>query len=167
MKRQHARLLASLLAVTTLLSACGGTAAPASPAASSESAVASTSATASASVEATASAEERKMEGNLYVEGYPIVKEPETFRFLVDDGGQPADKYLVPKIEEATNVKVEWLVFPYEIAKEKKNIMINSGDYPDVIGGWLLSENEVLNYGPGDGLFVPIEESIAKYSSRT
>ena len=164
MKKQHARLLASLLAATTILSACGGTATPASPSASSESAVASTSASASASSEASAPADERKMEGNLYVEGFPVVKEPETFTFLVDDGGQPADKFLVPKIEEATNVKVEWLVFPYEIAKEKKNIMINSGDYPDVIGGWLLSENEILNYGPGDGLFVPIEDAIAKYS---
>ena len=164
MKKQHARLLASLLAATTILSACGGTATPAAPSASSESAVASTSASASASTEASAPADERKMEGNLYVEGFPVVKEPETFTFLVDDGGQPADKYLVPKIEEATNVKIEWLVFPYEIAKEKKNIMINSGDYPDVIGGWLLSENEILNYGPGDGLFVPIEDAIAKYS---
>lgn len=162
MKKQHARILALLLGITMLLSACGGTTTPASPAASSSSAAATT--TEAATTEAAPPADERAMERNLYVEGFPVVKEQETFTFLFDDGGQPEDKYLVPKIEEATNVKVEWLVFPYEIAKEKKNILINSGDYPDVIGGWLLSENEILNYGPAEGLFVPIDEAIAKYS---
>lgn len=106
----------------------------------------------------------RKMEGNMYLEGLPLVKEKETFKFLVDDSGAPEDKYFIPILEEKTNVKVEWLLYPYEVAKEKKNILINSGDYPDVIGGWLLGQDDILTQGMGEGLYVPIDEQIKKYS---
>lgn len=112
----------------------------------------------------TSTAEERKMEGNMYLEGLPIVKETETISILSDGNPPGEERILVPMIEENTNIKIEWLLYPYDVALEKKILLINSGDYPDVIGGWLLSQNEIINDGMGDGLYVPIDESIKKYA---
>ncbi len=109
-------------------------------------------------------AEERALEGNLYVTGLPIVKETESFTMLVDDSGKAEDKIMYPILEEQTGVKVELMLFPYETAREKMNILISSGDYPDVIGGWLLGENNILTDGMLEGLYIPIDELIEKYA---
>lgn len=83
-----------------------------------------------------------------------------SFSILVDDSGKVEDKIMLPILEEQTGVKVDFMLLPYEAAKEKKDILINSGDYPDAVGGWLLSENDILTMGVIDGLFVPIDEYI-------
>jgi len=106
----------------------------------------------------------REMVGNMYVEGLPIVKEKEKFTIFVDDGGKPEDKIMYPILEEQTNVEVELLLYPYEIAKEKKNILINSGKYPDVFAGWILGQKDILKDGMEDGLYIPIDGYIEKYA---
>ena len=106
----------------------------------------------------------RKMVGNMYVEGLPIVKEKEKFTIFVDDGGKPEDKIMYPILEEQTNVEVELLLYPYDIAKEKKNILINSGKYPDVFAGWILGQKDILKDGMEEGLYIPIGEYIEKYA---
>ena len=107
----------------------------------------------------------REMIGNMYKTGLPIVKEKETFTIFVDDASvDVAQKYIYPILEEQTNVKVEFMAFPYEIATEKKNILLNSGEYPEVFGGWTMSENDILNDGMGDGLYVPLNEYIEEYA---
>ena len=83
-----------------------------------------------------------------------------SFSILVDDSGKVEDKIMLPILEEQTGVKVNFMLLPYEAAKEKKDILINSNDYPDVIGGWLLGENDILTMGMVDGLFVPIDPYI-------
>lgn len=83
-----------------------------------------------------------------------------SFSILVDDSGKVEDKVMLPILEEQTGIKVDFMLLPHEAAKEKKDILINSGDYPDAIGGWLLTENDILTMGMIDGLFVPIDEYI-------
>ena len=97
-------------------------------------------------------------------EGLPIVDETATFSILVDDSGKLEDKVMYPILEEQTNVKVDAILLPYEVARERKNILISSGDYPDAIGGWLLSETDILNDGMGEGLYIPLEDLIEEYA---
>ncbi|MGI6690052.1 MAG: extracellular solute-binding protein [Clostridiales bacterium] len=108
---------------------------------------------------------EQVKEGIMYTTGLPIVdKDTYSFSILVDDSGMVEDKYMLPILEEQTNVKVEWLLFPYETAREKLGILLSSGDYPDVIGGWLLGRNDILNDGMIDGLYIPLEDLFEKYA---
>lgn len=155
MKKKFVLLVALIIVASMITTGCGG----------AGSSKASTDSTVAAESTATVTdGDGRKMQGNMYLEGLPLVKKKETFKFLVDDSGAVEDKYFIPILEEQTNVKVEWLLYPYEVANEKKNILINSGDYPDVIGGWILSEDEILTQGMGEGLYVPIDEAVQKYA---
>lgn len=108
----------------------------------------------------------RKMEGNLYLEGLPIVKEQETFTMFCDDNGLPEDKIMYPILQEQTNVKVELMLFPNEAANEKKNILLNSGDYPDVMGGWIFTDKEIMKDGMKEQVYIPLNDMIAKYSPK-
>ena len=83
-----------------------------------------------------------------------------TFSILVDDSGKVEDKIMLPILEEQTGIVVDFQLFPYESAVERKNILINTDTYPDAIGGWLLSENDILTLGMTDGLYVPIDAYI-------
>lgn len=108
----------------------------------------------------------REMVGNMYVTGLPIVKEKETFSLFCDDNGNPEEKIMYPILEEQTNVHVDLMLYPYDIAKEKKNILINSGDYPDAIGGWVMEENEILTSGMKDGLYIQLDGLIDRYAPK-
>ncbi len=105
----------------------------------------------------------REMKGNLYKSGLPIVKEQETFKLLVTADSDPSQMTLFQNIEKETNVKVEWLAYPYDIAVEKKNLMYTSGDYPDAVGGWLLENSDIITYGP-QGIYIPVEDLIREYA---
>lgn len=160
--RKLTALAAVILAGSAAVAGCGN--GNASSGASS-SAGGSSSASASSSGSA-ASDGERAMEGNMYVEGLPIVKETESFSLLVDDSAtmDPDTMEITRMLEEQTNVHVNWMVYPNEVATEKRNILLNSGDYPDVIGGWLLGTSDIVRYGQKEGVFIPLEELFAQYA---
>ena len=69
---------------------------------------------------------------------------------------------MMDELKKQTNVDVELRLFPYETATERLNLDLNSGDYADVIAGWTLSDNLILNYGVNQGVFVPLEEYFEK-----
>jgi len=108
----------------------------------------------------------RAMLGNMYLEGLPIVKETESFTMFVDDNGLPEDKIMFPVLEEQTNIRVDLTLLPHQAAVERLNIMLSSGDYPDVIGGWLLNDNSVLQNGMQERIFIPIDQMIEAHSPR-
>lgn len=71
---------------------------------------------------------------NFNAEGLPILKEKQTFTIAIQQMSptHPAkNKEIVKKIEEATNVHIEWIEIPIASWKEKTNIMFASGDLPD------------------------------------
>lgn len=161
MKRKKlAILLAVIIASSTVLAACAS-----DDATKSSSVAPPPSSVAGDTADKPATEGERTMVGNMYTTGLPIVKEQETFS-LFSDGGNADDIIMYPILEEQTNVKVDLMLYPYEIAKEKMNILINSGKYPDAIGGWLLNENDILKNGMTEKLYIPIDESIEKYAPK-
>lgn len=109
----------------------------------------------------------REMVGNMYVEGLPIVKEKESFTIFVDGGSVDySNSEFLKMLEEQTNVHVEIMSYPYEVSVEKKNILLNSGEYPDTMGGWILSDTEIMRYGSKEEIFVPIDGLIEKYAPK-
>ncbi|MFV0504453.1 MAG: extracellular solute-binding protein [Lachnospirales bacterium] len=116
-------------------------------------------------VEVTVDDDGREMKGNMYTAGLPVVKEQESFTLFVDDSGMPEDKIMYPILEEQTNIKVDLMLYPYETAKEKLNILLNSGDYPDVIGGWILDSNAILKNGMRDQIYVPLDPYFSEEST--
>lgn len=100
--------------------------------------------------------------GNLYASGYPIVKEKESFSILMNNSGSPDDMLLFQTYETLTNMGVKWQMYDYDTCVEKKNLMYSSGDYPDAVATWCLSDSDILTYG-GD-VYIPVEELIAKYA---
>ena len=96
-------------------------------------------------------------------EGLPIVNGDFSFSILVDESGLPEDKIMLPILQEQTGVTVDFQCFPYQTALEKMGVLLNSGDYPHVIAGWLLSERDVMDLS-ADGTLIPLEDLFAKYA---
>ena len=66
--------------------------------------------------------------------------------------------------EEKTNVHVEWIILPAESSEglAKLNLMLSSGDYPDVIMGFGgISPAQMQVYGQ-QGIFLPLNDLIDK-----
>lgn len=154
MKRKLASILLALLLIFSA-AACGGNGAK--PAQGTDS---------KAEVPVTTGDDGREMEGNLYLTGLPLVKEQETFTIFCDDSGLPEEKVAYQIFEEQTNVKVNLMLMPYEAAKAKLNVLLNSGDYPDVIGGWLLNEKDIMTMGMNEGVFIALDGLFQKYAPK-
>ena len=170
MKRTLAVLLA-LMAAALPLSSCNNNSNGSSGGSSSNSSSASTSSSSGSSTDGgTETGDDgRPMEGNLYLEGVPLVKETETFSVLIDDGGdveKVKDRPMLKLLSEQTNVDVDWQIFPYEVAVERKNLLLNSGDYPDVIAGWLLGTSDMVKCGSKEKIFIPLDELFDKYAPK-
>ena len=94
----------------------------------------------------------------------PIVEEKVTFSFMIDDSYTAEDHAIIyDMLEEQTNVHVDLILYPYQTALEKMSVALSTGNYPDVIGGWLLSNKDILDLGVGQGTFLPLEELIEEY----
>lgn len=178
-KKLLAASLASVMAVSTMLSGCGDDAKGSSESSSSSGAVEDSSSDAGDASDAgtasgddasgddasseNAGGEREKVDGIMYAQGLPIVDDGDySFSLFVDsqDGG---NTLMFPVLKEQTGVDVEVQGFAYEIAQEKYSLALGSGDYADCIGGWILSASDVLTYGVDMGIFVPLEEYFEKY----
>jgi len=95
--------------------------------------------------------------------GLPITNETYTFSMMIDDNGLPEDKVMYEIFEEQTNVHVDLQLADYNTQLEKYGIAMSSGDYADVIGGWILGRKDIIDLGMGDQTFLPLEELFAKY----
>lgn len=91
----------------------------------------------------------------------PIVKEKESFTILADDSHRP-DKTMFEIFEKETNIHVNLMIYPIAVAAERKNILFASGDYPEVIGGWIVGGGDIMKLS-ADEVIVPLEEIIEKY----
>jgi putative aldouronate transport system substrate-binding protein len=100
-------------------------------------------------------------------EGYfPIVDEKVTLRVAVANQPSVEDfstNEFTKWYEEKTNVHVEWIVLPEgEDGIQKLNLMLSSGDIPDVIMGFGLTAAQIELYG-SQGIFIPINDLIDTY----
>ncbi|MFD2672567.1 extracellular solute-binding protein [Marinicrinis sediminis] len=66
------------------------------------------------------------------------------------------------KIEEMTNVKVQWDTIVSTDYQEKKNLLLASNDLPDVFLGADFNDSELLKYG-NEGTIIPLNDLIDQH----
>lgn len=93
---------------------------------------------------------------------YPIANEPiEMTMFsmsapnIIDWATNDFTKYM----EEKTNIKWNFVQAPNDASKEKINLLLSSGDYPDA---FMFKTPDVSQYGISEGILVPLEDMIAQ-----
>ncbi len=152
-KRALALLLASVMCAGAL-AGCGG--------GGGDEAAADVSPVEEATVD-----ESGKVNGVMYAEGLPLVDEGTySFSIFCDDSSQTGEFAMLPILHDQTNVDLELQIYPNETATERLNLALNSGDYADVIGGWILSDSLILTYGVNQGVFIPLEDYFEEYCPR-
>src|SRR5699024_10718754 len=71
------------------------------------------------------------------------------------------DKLIVKRLEEDTNVHIEWINYNTDYA-EKRNLDISSGDLPDVFHNAAASDVDLIKWAK-NGVIVPVEDLIDQY----
>ncbi|MFS0726676.1 extracellular solute-binding protein [Paenibacillus sp. 1P07SE] len=98
---------------------------------------------------------------------FPIVNEKVTLRVLAIDTGRVENietNEFTKYYEDLTNVHIEWELTPQAQANEKLNLMLASGDYPDVIMKFDVSPSQMMVYGD-QGVFLSLNELIEEHGS--
>jgi putative aldouronate transport system substrate-binding protein len=70
----------------------------------------------------------------------------------------PDNEYTV-WMEEKFGVKIEWVGVPSQERKQKQNLLLASGDYPEIFWAGDFSNAEQMRYG-GQGLLQPLNDLI-------
>ena len=103
---------------------------------------------------------------NFNATGYPIVKDKVTLRVALKTRPEmPSDLNTQAnqiKMEQITNVHVNWIQIPEAGWTEKKNLMLATGDLPDVFDAQ-LDADDLMRYGT-DGTFIPMQDLIKNYA---
>jgi len=111
--------------------------------------------------------EERERVGNVYKEGMPIVKDPIKLKiaYLKRSGDKidAAEKEYVKKLVEETNINIEWIAIPQTGLSEKVNLMLASGDLPDVFLSNVITPQD-LSAHHSSGMFVPLNSYVADWA---
>ena len=98
--------------------------------------------------------------------GYPIVNERISFRVAFNANPMvPADlntQYLSQKAERITNIRIDWISIPNAGWTERKNLMLATGDLPDIWDAQ-LNADDLTRYGR-DGTFIRMNELIRDYA---
>ncbi|GHH97875.1 extracellular solute-binding protein [Neobacillus kokaensis] len=100
---------------------------------------------------------------------FPIVKKKETLTVLTHSNTGVKDfktNEFTKWYEEKTGVHIKWEVLPEEGAMEKLNLMLASGEYPDVIMDMGLKPAQLRVYGE-KGVFLKLNDLIEKYGVQT
>ena len=156
MKKKVVAVLLVMAMCTAMVSACGK--------GDAGDGVRKDSAASGSSVESHVVDENGKINGLMYAEGLPLVDEGAyTFSIFCDDSSETGQFVMLDRFKEQTNVDVDLRIFPNETATERLNLDLNSGEYADVVGGWILNDNMILNYGVQQGVFIPLEDYFEKY----
>ena len=94
-----------------------------------------------------------------------LAEEPVSFSvtFLKNDWhGDPNNMEIMQKLEEEANVDVDWQIYSNATWSEKKNLIINSGELPDVFYMNAVNATDVAKYGP-QGMFLDLTDLIDQY----
>lgn len=100
------------------------------------------------------------------LEGYPVVNEKITFSLMGSKAPiqGPWDTLLFFKeMEEMTNIAFTFDTPVSDAFEEKKNLAINTGEYPDIFLGANLTSQQEIRYGSNDGILIPLEDLIEQY----
>ncbi|WP_409347151.1 extracellular solute-binding protein [Paenibacillus sp. MBLB4367] len=103
-------------------------------------------------------------QSNLTSSGVPIVKDPVTIKMFAPKrfaSQNLNDIKLWNEYKKMTNVNVEWTEVPSDQLKEKKNIVLASGEYPDAFFGSGFTASDLQKYGQ-QGAFIKLNDLIEK-----
>lgn len=78
--------------------------------------------------------------------------------------GAFADMPMLQEIEKQTNIKIKWREFPSDSFNEKVNLMLASGDFPDIMWRGLNAQQLATHSRSGD--IIPLDDLIDKYAPR-
>jgi putative aldouronate transport system substrate-binding protein len=166
-----------LLAVCLALAACGAAPQPANPAAQSPTSAPAEAPAATAAPQPAAGGAADAVEtdkdprdGVIAPEPipagmFPLTTEKVTLRVAIPGNASVEDfstNTFTQWYEQQTNVHIEWIILPSDEALAKLNLMLSSGDYPDVIMGFYdISPAQLQVYGQ-QGIFLPLNDLIEK-----
>ncbi|WP_139902298.1 ABC transporter substrate-binding protein [Clostridium thermarum] len=74
----------------------------------------------------------------------------------------PNDKLIFKRLEEDTNVHIDWINYTDDQFGDKKNLLLASGDLPDAFFNAGMSDYDLLKYAK-DGVIIPVEDLVEKY----
>ncbi|OXS55379.1 ABC transporter substrate-binding protein [Cohnella sp. CIP 111063] len=97
---------------------------------------------------------------------YPIVTKPLTLKMFAPQYAsiENMDTNTYTKyVEEKTNINIEWDLVPDNALNDRKQLMLASGDYPEVILHGNLTKDEQMKYGK-QGVFLPLNDLIEQYA---
>ncbi|KHL97024.1 hypothetical protein QW71_03680 [Paenibacillus sp. IHB B 3415] len=69
---------------------------------------------------------------------------------------------MAKKLEEVSNVHIDWNTIVETDYNEKKNLLIASGDLPEMFFGASFTDTELMKYGK-DGTIIPLNDLIDKH----
>ncbi|UKA63436.1 ABC transporter substrate-binding protein [Arthrobacter sp. FW306-04-A] len=98
--------------------------------------------------------------------GLPIVDKTLTLRFSGTKAPLSPAYESMPLVQQwakDTNIDVKWENLPDNVYKEKKNLILASGDLPDAFFNTGFSDTDISTYGT-NGTLVPLEDLIDKYA---
>lgn len=106
---------------------------------------------------------------NINLDGtMPIIKDPSKFEKITMAVVVPAERVvpteellMVQKLAKETGVEFEWIEIPADGSAEKINLMLSSGEIPDVFWNGINS-NIAVQYSDQD-VFLPTEELVDQY----
>jgi putative aldouronate transport system substrate-binding protein len=141
-KKYITSLVTGALAVSVLLSGCKG------------------------GSEETATKENKKNTESISKTGMPIVKEKIELNGFAAKffSSQDWEKLMLwQEYEKMTNIHINWETVSTDALAEKRNLMLASGEYPDLLFAAALPKTDLIKYGQ-QGVFLPLNDLIDKYA---
>lgn len=100
---------------------------------------------------------------------YPLSEETKTFKMIIRMRplhGNPDEMVLFQRMEELTNIHVQWEAYPQaEYDETIKNTILGAArDLPDAFfGKYTLTATDLVNYG-SQGILIPLNDLIDQYA---
>ncbi|WP_274364364.1 extracellular solute-binding protein [Paenibacillus thermotolerans] len=104
--------------------------------------------------------------GNLNLSGFPIVNDKITVKAFAAKFFANADWNNIKiwqEYEKMTNVHIEWDTVQTSVLKEKRNLLLAGGDYPELFYASAFSKSDVFKYGR-QGTFLKLNDLIDQYA---
>lgn len=103
---------------------------------------------------------------NFNLEGFPIVNDQITLSIGIRQTAaeaNPAEMEYFIKLQELTNIKLDFVVFPDANYMENFHLMMANGDYPDIWYGRGTANADITNYIKA-GMFIGMKDLIENYA---